>query len=63
MQILTEKEMLEIKGAGWADAANGSLWSAVIVLTIFIVLQARPFCWRILSAWRNWRRTVHQKSM
>jgi hypothetical protein len=63
MQILTKEEVLEIKGAGWADVGKGSLWSAAIVLTIFIVLQARPCCRRILSGWRNWRRTVRQKSV
>jgi hypothetical protein len=55
MQMLTEEEMLEIKGGDWADAGKGFLWSAGIGLTIFIVSQTGPFCRRILSSWRGRR--------
>jgi hypothetical protein len=52
---LTEEEMLEIKGGDWSDFAQGSLWSAGIVLAMVILWQAGRFCRFILSGWRNWR--------
>jgi hypothetical protein len=53
--MLTEAEMLEIKGAGWADFAKGSLYSFGLGLAVLLLVQPRQFCRLILDNWRLWR--------